>query len=234
MVRRVFGRPASPLELQFGLRFLAESGPPPVARAPSAWSYGYGEVDEKTGTLKSFAPLPYFSGTAWQGGPAYPDPTLGWIQITGSGGHAGNDYAHATIRRWTAPRDGQIEISGSIVHKQKGGNGVRARVITSRQGEVGQWILKQLECEMRLKGLEVRAGDTVNFIVDYHGEITDDEFLWAPVLSMIPTGAAAGGEASAPQWSAAAEFGGPPVRPLGALERFAQALLISNEFFFLD
>ena len=39
-----------------------------------AWSYGYGEVDESSGKLKSFDPFPYYSGSAWQGGQRFPRP----------------------------------------------------------------------------------------------------------------------------------------------------------------
>ena len=55
--------------------------------------------------VASFEPLPHFTGAAWQGGAAWPDGKLGWVQLTAAGGHPGNDLAHAAIRRWTAPRD---------------------------------------------------------------------------------------------------------------------------------
>ncbi|MFO0941718.1 MAG: PSD1 and planctomycete cytochrome C domain-containing protein [Pirellulales bacterium] len=47
-----------------------------------AWSYGFGEVDDMTGKLKSFKALPYFTGSSWQGGAAFPDGKLGWVQLT--------------------------------------------------------------------------------------------------------------------------------------------------------
>ena len=85
------------------------SAPPekaPAARAETlAWKYGYGQLFEAEGRV-DFHPLPHFTGSAWQGGPQWPDAALGWVQFTATGGHAGIDLMHAAVRRWTAPRDG--------------------------------------------------------------------------------------------------------------------------------
>jgi hypothetical protein len=61
--------------------------------------------------------LPHFTGSAWQGGPAYPDGKLGWAQLTATGGHPGNDLAHAAVRRWTAPRDMRIRMQSTLIHE---------------------------------------------------------------------------------------------------------------------
>ena len=47
--------------------------------------------DEAAKQVKSFEPLPHFTGEAWQGGKNWPDEKLGWAQLTAMGGHAGND-----------------------------------------------------------------------------------------------------------------------------------------------
>ena len=182
--------------------------------------------------MTSFTPLPHFTGTAWQGGPSLPDPAFGWAFLTAQGGHAGNDLKHATIRRWTAPEDGTVTVSGTVAHRTKTGNGVRARLISSRDGELASWRLKRLDADAKLKGVEVKAGDTLDFVVDFNGEITDDEFVWAPVIQMKTASAANAGQMI--EWNAAAQFGGPPPAPATALERYAQALLLTNEFLFLD
>ena len=119
-----------------------------------------------------------------------------------------------------------------MAHKTKTGNGIHARLISSRAGELASWTLKQLEAEMKLKGVEVKKDDTIDFVVDFHGEITDDEFVWAPVLQMKTASAANAGQMV--EWSAAAQFSGPPAAPLTPLERYAQTLLLTNEFLFLD
>jgi len=232
LYRRLFGREPSEDEARLGRAFLDKPEPPPVVYTPGTWLFGVGEVDEATRKVAKFTPLPHFTGTAWQGGPALPDPVFGWAFLTAQGGHAGNDLKHATIRRWIAPNDGTVTVSGTVAHRTKTGNGVRARLISSRAGELASWTLRQLEAESKLKGLEVKKGDTLDFVVDFNGEITDDEFVWAPVIQMKRASAANAGQAV--EWNAAAQFGGPPPAPATPLERYAQALLLTNEFLFLD
>src|SRR5207249_4975519 len=62
--------------------------PPP---ALGAWQYGYGEFDEAAKRVKTFELMPHFTGSAAQGGPALPDPKLGWVTLNENGGHPGND-----------------------------------------------------------------------------------------------------------------------------------------------
>ena len=54
------------------------------------------------------------TGSAWQGGPTLPGDQAGWAMLTAAGGHAGNDPQHAAVRRWTAPRDMAIAITGTV------------------------------------------------------------------------------------------------------------------------
>jgi len=232
LYRRILGRDPSDGERRLGAAFLDQPEAARIVTKPGPWRYGYGEVDEATPRVKSFTPYPHYSGTAWQGGPKVPDPAAGWSYLNAQGGHAGNDLRHATIRRWVAPRDGAVTVSGTVAHRNKGGNGIRARLISSRSGELAVWRLKQLEAEMKIAGIEVKAGDTLDFVVDFNGEITDDEFAWAPVLEMTSSSAANAGQKI--EWNAAAQFGGPPAPSLSPLEKYAQTLLLTNEFLFLD
>jgi hypothetical protein len=226
LVRRVYGRDPRAEELALALPFAAtEREPERVAAPPSDWSYGYGEVDEAAGKLKSFTPLPHFTGDAWQGGPAWPDAALGWVKLDARGGHVGNDPAHAAVRRWTAPRDVRLTIRGTIRHARPEGDGIRARILHARRGELARWVLHEQEARVDVKPVAVRKGETLDFEVDAGaaGEITWDEFFWEIVL-----------EAPDGSWNSAAEFRGTPPKPLGAWERLAQALLVSNEFIFID
>ena len=117
-------------------------------------------------------------------------------------------------------------VSGTVAHKNKGGNGIRARLISSCSGELAVWKLKQLEAEMKIKSLDVKAGDTLDFVVDFNGEITDDEFSWAPLIEMKSASAANAGQKV--EWNAAAQFGGPPAPPLSPLEKYAQTLVAKS------
>ncbi len=234
LYRLLFGREPSERERAAGLKYLEAPDPAPVAWKPTVWHYGWGEVDEAKQRVKEFHSLPHFTGSAWQGGPAWPDAALGWVQITAQGGHAGNDLQHAAIRRWIAPRDMQLTISGTVSHKPKAGNGIRARILSGAQGELASWNLKSLDAEMKIKGVEVKKDETLDFVVDFRGDLNSDEFLWAPLITMTKSGAANAGEPETKEWNAAAEFGGPPPAPLTGLQRYAQALLLTNEFLFLD
>ena len=84
--------------------------------------------------VKSFQPLPHFTGSAWQGGSLWPDASLGWVQLTAKGGHPGNDHEHAVIRRWTASSPGTISIKSEIAHQESAGDGVRCWIVSSRDG----------------------------------------------------------------------------------------------------
>ena len=209
----------------------AEAERPSVPAAPvaSAWSYGYGEYDRATQRVKSFTALPHFTGKAWQGGAPWPDAKLGWAQLTADGGHAGNDLQHAAIRRWTAPRDATLSIAGTMAHEHPPGDGVRAFLISSRAGELKSAEVHNSRAEMAVASVEVKKGDTIDFVVDFRAGLNSDMFTWPPILQEL-TG-------SALTWDAKKEFAGPATAappPLAPWEQYAQALLLSNEFAFVD
>ncbi len=93
LFREVFQREPTRPQRDAALAFLAsaaaEPSQPSVPAGAAAWSYGYGESGRRApGVSKSFHPLPHFTGAAWQGGPQWPDASLGWVQLTAKGGHA--------------------------------------------------------------------------------------------------------------------------------------------------
>jgi hypothetical protein len=74
-----------------------------------------------------------------------------------------------------------------------------------------------------LNGIAVEKGDTIDFIVDARSDPENDGFGWAPVIKL--------GEQT---WSAKDDFVGPPPQPLDVWARYAQVLLQTNEFAFVD
>jgi hypothetical protein len=217
---RVFGREATAREIELGTAYVrTASTAAPVARAP-IWQYGYG-----TGAA-DFKPLPSFTTQGWMGGAKLPDATLGWCLLTATGGHAGNDAAHGVIRRWTAPQAGTIAIAGTLGHQGTGGDGVRGRIVSSRQGEIAAWNAARIEAETKITGLKVEAGETIDFVVDCRADSNSDGFAWAPTIKM--------GEE---EWLAQSGFAGPAPKapaPMSAWEKYVHVLLESNEFFFVD
>ncbi len=198
--------------------FLARATP---ARPPT-WTYGWGEVEgDRT---KTFTPLPHWTGSGWQGGPAIPDAKLAWCLLTATGGHPGKDQAHAVIRRWNSPVSGVVAISGRLRHPVKEGDGVRGRVVSSDGGVLGTWTAHNRAVETELLDVDVKVGTTLDFVVDCRTNDGFDTFEWAPRIRA----ADAEGE-----WDALHEFHGPGA-PLSPWERYAQVLLETNEFVFVD
>src|SRR5262249_49469127 len=133
------------------------------------------------------------------------------------------------VRRWTAPADGTVRVGSALTHSLAAGDGVRASIVSSRHGLVRSACVHNAQASLDVAALEVRAGDTLDFVVDIRGNLNSDEFAWAPVVSTVVPG----GERAA-TWNASAEFDDAPVAWLGPWEQLAQALLMANEFCFVD
>jgi len=241
LYRLVLQRPATARQVELAKRFIAaaDSLPPPEPPKPVVppWQYGFGEYDEEARRVKNFETLPQFTGEAWQGGADWPDAKLGWVQLTAQGGHAGNDLQHAAIRRWIAPLDAIISISGTLQHEHKEGDGIRGRIVSGRTGQLGSWRLQNDKAETKVESLEVKSGDTIDFVVDFNANLNSDDFKWSPVIKSNEQPAGASSSEYAAEWNAKKDFSGPPEqppRPLSPWEKYAQVLLLSNEFMFVD
>ena len=227
--RAIYQREATRRELTAALAFVkaadAEKPAPPPSVPVTQWRYGTGFYDETNKTIKSFTPLPYFTGTAWQGAAQWPGGETGWAQLTAEGGHPGNTLAHACIRRWIAGSNATINISGTLKHEPEQGDGIRGFIISNRQGELKRATVHHSKSEMSATNIVVVAGETIDFVVDIGETLNADQFLWAPVI-----------KAEGTKWEARAEFNGPTPRPqyLSPWEQYAQVLLLANEFAFVD
>ena len=69
------------------------------------------------------------------------------------------------------------------------------------------------------KAVEVKVGDTIDFVIDHRKTIDSDEFLWAPAI--VQNGGST--------WDARKQFRG-PIRLLTPWEQLAQVLFMANEF----
>jgi hypothetical protein len=197
---------------------------PPI----EVWKYGYGGISPDSLKVSGFTPLPHFTGKEWQGGDKLPDAQLGWVMLTEAGGHPGESSGYAAVRRWTAPEDCTVTISGTLDHPAEAGNGVRGYIISSRAGALGFWPVYHAKREMSIPKLEVKKGDTIDFVVDSHGDLNSDSFNWVPVVKSLSPDASV--------WDAKKDFSGPkePFAPLTPWEKLAQVLLMSNELAFVD
>ncbi len=240
MYRAALARDPWADEIKLALAYIdAEASPAPIAAsAVSPWKYGYGKFDELEGRVTQFTPLPHFTGTAWQGGPKVPDRKLNFCLLNAEGGHAGLDQSHAAVRRWIAPRDGAISITGTLAHHSAQGDGVRGRIVSSRSGELAALIVHNKTTQTQVDTVEVKAGDTLDFVVDCIKENSFDSFTWPIVLKMKTTPDNTAGGDDTQEWNSQADFAGPEVKvattPLTAWEKLAQVLLQTNEFAFVD
>ena len=164
-----------------------------------AWTYGYGRPSESTG-VKSFTPLPYWLHEAQlQGGPRRPDSVVGWCQMSARGGHPANHLA--VVRRWTAPRAGQVAVTGTLKHPVSAGNGIRARILHKAR-VLGSWTVHNSEAETPVESISIGAGDAVDCVVDSRGNDGSDGFEWQVEVRYV--------DGSGDQvWDSAVDFGPP-------------------------
>jgi hypothetical protein len=227
----VYQRPPTDQEVAAGVAFVASASAEPPEKpkpVPTAWQYGIGEFDAATGKIKGFAKLPHYTGGAWQGGASWPDPVLGWAQLTADGGHAGNDPQHAVVRRWVAPIDGPVSITGAITHAHPEGHGIIARILSSRQGELASWRLHNQKAPAAIDPVQVQKGETIDFVVSIKESLNNNDFLWAPIIKSAD---------AKTEWNAKKEFNGAGAaseNPLTAWEKYVQVLLMSDELVFVD
>jgi len=179
----------------------------PFARQAEVWQFGYGSLAEDSKRVAQFTRLPHFTGTSWQGGTALPDPRIGWAILHAAGGHAGNDAAHAVIRRWVAPRAGALTVTGKLKHGSPNGDGVRGRLVSSRHGLLGEWTAKNGESASDAKGTEVQPEDTIDFVVDCQGDVNSDSFEWNVDLKLLTSAGTSPAETLT--WNSAKDFRGP-------------------------
>lgn len=221
-------RRATQDELAAAASFIETQREAALNREPTnPWSYGHGRFDEASNRVKDFVPLPEYTGARWQGSATWPDPKLGYLMLSETGGHPGENPNFHVVRRWTAPFDATVSVNGTFKQASKQGDGVRARVVVNSGGKQGEWTIKGGEVETRVARVDVKGGDTIDFVVDCVGNTSFDSFEWAPWIRARDERG---------EWSARRQFqlSEPQAQPLDPWEQLAQALLLSNEFAFVD
>lgn len=152
-----------------------------TAMLNAGWSFGYGRYTPSNQWTKPFTIFPYHDKSYWKGGAKMPDKILGHTQLWAKGGHPGT---YAAIRRWTSPSDGRVSFEGVFNHPSTNGTGVIGYLVSSRAGLHGRWAIKTKSANTELKDLKVKAGDTIDFIVDSNGSVTSDSFSWTGGITL--------------------------------------------------
>lgn len=237
-------RQPSESELAAAIAYIGQNEPSSADKlameAIDSWTYGYGTIDPENGKLTGFTPLPYFTGTAWQGSTSYPDSKIGWAQITADGGHPGNDLQHAIVRRWTAPQTGTFAIESHLQHVEAAGDGVRCWVLTESE-TLRKEVIHNAKLDINIDSVQLKQGQTIDFVVDIYKVLNTDQHLWSQKITLTSStpesaldlsGTAGTAESSA--WISQRDFTGMVSQQLDRWQQLAQALLLSNEFMFVD
>ena len=225
----IYQRPPSELEIKVARNYLDTNRDEGGTDAPAAaWEYGCGEYDPVARRMRDFLPMTVFSDGAWHPDQKLNDRKANGARLTAEGGFPGQVYA--VIRRWVAPRDGVISVSGTLTHRGQNGDGVMARIVSSRAGELAHYIGFKNAVETQLARVAVKRGDAIDFETDRRSNPRDDQFTWMPVIRLA---AQDGSEVG--RWDAQKDFTGTtPVKHLSVWEKYAQALLETNEMAFVN
>jgi hypothetical protein len=181
LAERVAKEPASLNKEQLAGLATIPLSPEPV------WICGWGAYDAEKNRTGSFTKFGHWTGNTWQVGDKIPDPKLGFVFLNATGGHP-DIPGRATIRRWTAPRDGVVSIAGNLGHSSPNGNGVEGLVVSSRSGKAGSWVAEHKGVETKTGGLEIKAGDTLDFITNSRGNHSSDSFSWTVTITLKTAG----------------------------------------------
>jgi mono/diheme cytochrome c family protein len=224
LYRSVLARAPHPDELALALAFVRDVA---AAPPPSRWFLGVGSWDPAARKV-DFAEMSHRKDGRLSAAPEYPAKVHTWAMLTAQGGHPGSGAASAVIRRWQAGPAAVVAVSGSLRVPSDKSLGVRARVVASRSGLLGEWTAKggAPAVPIALPKVRLGPGETLDFLVDDWNGDSHDSFDWAPEIRDASTG-----ELLA---SASADFSRPAIPPQDAWSALAQVLLQSNEFNFAD
>ena len=193
------------------------------------WSYGYGTFDEASKSLTAFTVFPFAGEGKWQGGKDLPDGKLGWATLNKSGGHAGHGLSFCSVRRWTSEVDCRVAVNGVIGHEQEMGDGVRLRVVNSRLGILQDVVAENATSPVAAAPFDIRAGESIDFVVDCRVDESHDSFRSKFMITQSVDGKVLRG------WNSEDDFRDQPgASRLDAWAQLAQALLLTNEFVFVD
>ncbi|MCB0074266.1 MAG: DUF1553 domain-containing protein, partial [Caldilineaceae bacterium] len=229
MFARILQRPATEDEVAAGVEFLRTSGSlVPDQSTDIGWQYGWAQLSDDLSQLANFQPFPRYHDGRWGGSDKLPDEKLGWCMLNRDGGHTGHGLQFCPVRRWVADRDSVISIRSTLKHSTDQGDGVRGHVLVNGRSQTSVAAYNNQQ-EVNVPAVVVRGGDTVDFTVDCRSNESHDSFHW--VINMTQSV----NEQPVRQWRSDREFsdkaGDGRLSPLAQL---AQALMLTNEFLFVD
>ena len=136
-----------------------------------------GRAETATNTL--FTPLTH-RDTEWHGSTFWTGPD--WTRVGKDWQHPGENTP--SVRRFDAPRDGRVTVSGRVFKLHLDGDGIRA-IIRLNEREVWKTEIEGKDdkgVEPKLP-LDVKQGDALRFIIHKRGGIACDTTGWDPVVT---------------------------------------------------
>jgi len=230
LFRRMLSRMPSTAERSSALSFLNAPISTEGLKRSSPWSYGV--MNSGSNGSAEFVELPHWSGDSYRGGPELPDAKFGHAQLSSGGGHPGNPKLDI-VRRFIVPASGVAKITGKLKHNRDRGDGVIARVVVSGGGEsnrrdVGTWNSFNNEVDTNLKEVAVSAGENIDFVVAAGKTSSSDSFGWLVEIEIEFDGE------SSTKWLSREGFKPPAPALMDGWEQLAQALMLTNEFIYID
>ncbi len=233
LYRILFQRTPGADDVKVGLQFVKAHGGLSPQKAPNpSWKYGIGVYNPEVRRLKNFTEFNDFTDETWKlkGKAAV-------LKLDAHGGQTGPDQRTLAVRRWVSPVDGFVSIEGTLAHQEpKDGAGVQAAILSSRSGELGRWTARAGESTVAVARVEVKKGDTIDFLTGPQGKSDGERFTWVPTINLLDVNPNDQPD-EIHEWDALAQFHGPleaGPKGLNAWEKFAQVLLLTNEFIFLN
>jgi cytochrome c553 len=229
--RRMLGRLPTPAERRFALAFVTTPISTEGLKRTNPWSYGV--LTEGQHGIAEFTPLPHWTGQAYQGGPKLPDETYAHARLVAGGGHPGQPGVD-TVRRFTVPVAGKATITGTIKHERDKGDGIIASVVIrrARAGSqpqmLGQWSVFDQAVELNTQAVSVEAGDLIDWVASCGKNPASDAFTWTGEVRLEFD------DESSNRWASDKGFEPPAPAPLDGWEQLAQALMLTNEFMYVD
>ncbi len=195
----------------------------------TGWGYGYGTFDEASSSVTAFTEFPFSGEGKWQGGQTLPDAKLGWTSLNKQGGHPGGNLSLCTIRRWTADMDCRVIVNSVISHSVDQGDGVRFRVARSGHGVLAETVAQNSTSPVATEAFELKTGESFDCIVDCRTNESHDSFKSRILVTQMVNGKVQR------VWNSEDDFRDQSGSSrLDAWAQLSQALMLTNEFVFVD
>ncbi len=230
LFQTVLRRMPTPDELEQCSAYLGQLEADEVtANGTTGWSYGYGTIDEEKQAVTEFTQFPLLKDGQYKGGEKLPDEKLGWTSLHRAGGHPGGTTSLCAIRRWTADCDCRIFVNSVIAHAKEEGDGVRCRIVTAGRGVMSDATVSNSTQWQSIPPFDAKAGQQIDFVVDCRANEAHDSFQSKITIMQSVN------KKVQRNWKSEDDFpDSPEPGRMDAWSQLAQALLLTNEFIFVD